>query len=571
MEQDQARIRIELLGKGSGKRAPIQSPLLTFLATEHPRRVSRDEILAALYPDSEPAAGRNRLRVGLTRLRGSIPLREVEETVGLDPTRVSVDLCDLKDQLRDLAFEPSAEMEIESLKALLPSLSEVLFVQATEDWRLRAQADWSQSASAALDRLGNLAEEALDNATAAASAQAMLNHFPFQVQPWERYLRAMARMGLSAEAERKLALARKQAKAEGWPWPEELEQWVVEGEYQDGLGPELSSGENLALERFFRRTMLSQPELAVEILGSTSFRPEVLRAPKAVLPLLREALNLHVGHCEARERIQVRVITALSIMEETAEVLKAAEEFLSLPIAPARRRITLLSKSFAHATLCDLDAAMGAIEEAMTLTSGPTAESDLFECRAQRATFLMFGGKLEQAEAELREVVSFFDSHPVDGAETDVLAIRGNLGLNLLHQGRIDEATHILLHVVDTSRAMRQDNLLGLFAPVLGLALAEREGGIHPCLGEGLRAAYRTSASRAITAASYVGRALMASHAELDGGVLREAYGHRLGLDRPLNWLEQATFQPVLADPPAIKRPLLDFVRATLRRIAKLS
>lgn len=543
----------------------VPGALLLRLAASHPAPVRRDDLVHDLYGESGTADARNRFRVALTRLRRAVPLLETDDGVALDPDVVEVDVTDLGQRLADIALEPSAEAESALLKELLGPLATVLFPGAASDWELDAQGRWSLAASRALERLGRLAEEAIDNATAASAAEAALRHFPYDAEAWEQYLRAMTRLGRGAEAGRNLAAAQRRARAEGWPFPESLEAWIPHREERDALGPELSPGESLALERFFRRTLVQQPDLAVEILGSNSFRPEVLRSPRAVLPLLREALALSVGPSEARERIQVRVITALSLLELETEVLAEAERFLAQPVAPARRRIALLNASFAHATLGDLDRAIERVEEAMALVSVPDADYARLECVAQRATFLMFRGEFAVAEAALRDSIANLERLSQEGAERDLLSIRGNLALCLVLQDRSEEAVAVLRPVVEVARRMGLQDVLGVNAPVLALALANTGAPMGPAPTEGLRAAYRMGPRRAIIAVAIVGLALYTAGADPGCSTLLEAWAHRRLSPIALNATEIRIYRPVLDQRPEATRPLVDFVRATLR------
>lgn len=560
-------LHISLLGTPRirrGKRVSVPGDLLLCLAASHPNPVRRDHLLQSLYGEGATTEARNRFRVSLTRLRRLVPLVEEDDRVGLDANQVEVDVNLIEKRLAEIGLEPTVEAEVAMLKGLIGTLGTVLFPQPASEWEMDAQLNWSQTACRALERLGRLAEEVADYATAANAAEAALQHYPYDAEAWERFLDAMTRLGRGAEAGRKLADAQRRARAEGWPLAESLKTLVVDREVQDSLGPVLSPGEGLALERFFRRTLLQEPSLAVEILGSKSFRPEVIHSPRAVLPLLRQALSLSGGSSEARERIHVRVITALSLLEAHAEVLDATTQFLSQPVAPARRRIALLNASFAHASQGDLAQAIECVEEAISLASGPHAEYDRQECRAQRAAFRMMLGEVYEAEMELRESIEYLIKADFEGAKKDVLAVRGNLGLCLIMQGRIDEAVSTLRPVIQEAQRLNFRNVLAIHAPVLGLAHARLGEPAGPLMTEALRLAYRMSPQRALMAGALVGQALNALGADPKFEVLRETWGHRLLTATPLNAIERLFYAPVLHEQPTISRPLVESVRATL-------
>jgi tetratricopeptide (TPR) repeat protein len=315
---------------------------------------------------------------------------------------------------------------------------------------------------------------------------------------------------------------------------------------------------------------MHEPALAIEFLGSSSFRPEVLRDPAGVLSLLQEAAKLELPHSEAKERIQVRIITAQGLTEDVHAVLASTAQFLDQPIASARKRIALLARSFALAITGDLPGAFAAIDEATTLASGATAEYDRAECRAQRATFSMFAGSFAEAEAAYKEALDFFDRHEREGTEHDRLSVKGNLGICLLAQGRVSEAEPILRQVNESVRHHRLEAHLGLYAPPLGLANAQLGLPAERFLIDGLRSAYRVSSRRALTATAYAGRALVAMGAEVGHSVLSRSLTYRLGQGFPLNAVEQALYGAATIQRQADDLPLVEFIRTTIRACSSI-
>jgi DNA-binding SARP family transcriptional activator len=569
-----SQLKIQLLGNPraeiKNQDVPLPSALIR-LAANHPVPVRREDLIASLYPEVSPSTARNRLRVALTRLRQRVPLLDLPgDLIGLDPHLVEVDLDEVRRTAHAAAQEPEVQAELTTLRSLLPAFSQVLFPLTEHDWQLIAQAEWSATALVSLDRLAELAEETGDFTTAVAAAEAMLTHTPYAEHAWQRYLRSMARAGRAQDAEFRLVAARRRARKDGIAFPDSLTDWSPSGDSPSQLGPDLTPGENQVLERFFRRALTAEPDLVVAMLGSPSFRPEVIRAPRDVLPLLKEALTLETPASEARERIQVRIITALGSLEDFKAVLDETETFLELPLAPARRRIALMASSFAHAMIGNLPVALAQVEEAMQLATGPLALYDACECRAQRATYLMFGGDLAGAEDEYRACLEFFANHSQEGSEPDTLSIQGNLGINLVHQGRWDEAIQTLKLVTESASALHLDRIGGLYLPALGFALSHADQEWGRTMAKGLRLAYRLSARRAITAAGYAGLAMAAHDPELGRQISAESLAFRGETVVPLNALEQQIWPDGLdqSSPPA--RPLVDFVRATIRACAAI-
>lgn len=565
------RVQIQLLGGQAAYSDGVRfvpSSLLLRLAVAHPVPVRRSVLLESLYPEAD-AAARNRLRVALTRLRSTVPLIETGEQVGLNPTEVAVDLCDVHAELSEIEQEPSEEAERARLMSLLVPLSSPLFPNAVLDWELAAQAAWSASAVRALHRLGELAEQFFDSRTAALAAKASLGHQPYDAEAWARRMRAMTNLGEASAAASEFVAARKQAKSEGWPFPEELEGWDQSRD-EPSLGPLLTVNESHALGRFFRRALSVEPEIAIQVLGSASFRPEVLRNPRSTLPLLMEALSLPSPPSEAKERIQVRIITSLTLLEDWERAVQEVDRFIALPVGAARRRIALLSGSFAQAMLGSIDRAIEMVNEAMALATGVNAEYDGCECLAQRASFFMFRGEFQAAEVDLRRALDYLQRHAREGAEPDLLAIQGNLGLCLMAQNRPSEALEALRRVVEAGRKANLTTVLGHFAPLL--ALAESEVGERPreLMMEGLRAAYRVSPRVSINANAFIGKALTRLGDPSSERVVREARAFRCVRPTPLNVLEEWIFGRVDTGETLPVRSLLQFSRDTIRLCAGL-
>ncbi len=568
-------LRIQLLGTPratiGSQSFPLSSVLLR-LAASHPQDVRREELLESLYPEVDATTARNRLRVALARLRQRIELVETpDDRIGLSPETVKVDLHDARQAAHAASLEPEVQSELSTLRSLMPAFSQVLFPHAESDWQMVAQTEWSETALLSLERLADLAEQTGDYSTAAAASEAILTHTPYGESAWRRYLSAMSRAGRAQDAELNLAASRRRARKEGVSFPDSLAEWIPSEDSPSLLGPDLTPGENQVLERFFRRALVNDPELVINMLGSPSFRPEVMRAPRAVLPLLREALNFPTPPSQARERVQVRIITALSSLDDHEAVIQESKTFLAQPIAPARRRIALMDASFAHAMTGQLDLAIRQIEEAASLVEGEWAEYDAAECRAQRATYLMLAGDLNVAESEYRACLKFFDQNSREGSEPSLLSIRGNLGLCLAHRDQWADAEECLVSVSEAASALRIDRVKGIYLPVLGWVQSQIGTPSGSRLAEGIKLAFHISPRRAILAAAYAGLALRSNSHSEGNRVIAESASFRAESNVPLHALERSIWPDGVegVEPPT--RSLVDSVRSVLRVVSQLA
>lgn len=132
--------------------------LLAYLAGEVGRPRPRDELIEQLWPEAEPAAGRNSLSVALSSLRsqleppgsGACILTADRHTVGLNQPAVDVDLDRFRRWLR-LAREAGGGDRLEALRGAVECYRGELLPEFYDDWAvaLRRQCAGEYAAAAA--------------------------------------------------------------------------------------------------------------------------------------------------------------------------------------------------------------------------------------------------------------------------------------------------------------------------------------------------------------------------------------------------------------------------------------
>jgi DNA-binding SARP family transcriptional activator/predicted Zn-dependent protease len=173
--------------------------LLALLATEHPRSLTRDELLAYLWPENDPERGRQLLRQALYQLRGTLGedvLLAHSEEVRLDPERLGCDLWEFRDALE------RGDLEAAVAAFTAPFLSG-FFLSGAEEferWVEAERARLSLRYAEALELLATECEALGDLPGAAAWWRRLALHDPYGSRVALRLMRALEASGDRAGA-----------------------------------------------------------------------------------------------------------------------------------------------------------------------------------------------------------------------------------------------------------------------------------------------------------------------------------------------------------------------------------
>jgi tetratricopeptide (TPR) repeat protein len=504
---------VSLLGKArieGGAENLTRNPLFLYLAIHHPQPVRRDVLIADLWPEETPADVGNRFRVALTRLRRQVPLMEHDGMLALDPIEVQVDRASLATRIERAMEEPDPALEERLLTESLDDLSQPLLPEIDEPWLAPSQAEWGLRSSAAIQRVVEVARKKGDPELAVRAARAGLRILPFDESFWTSFLKAMAELGQVSEAQRSFVQARTRYRDEGEDFSPKLVE-LAQNLAKWSVGTELGripEDQAAAMVRFVSRCLETDAPLAVQMLGSPAFRPEVLHDPVATLPLLERVLTQSHPPSEALERVEVRRITALALMDRDAEVIAACDRFLAKEIGPARRRIALLNLAPNLFRQGRIEEAFAAIDCAIDIAEATDTPVDAWQCRAQRGNLMVLNEEaeaalplLEQANAYLRSVGR------TDHDDGICLAFQAQA---LAHTGRHQEAIPLCRQTRQTAQVKHHLDVETLASENLGwsLAVLGDEEGARSALRGALRAAYRHGVRYTVDALGYAAESL---------------------------------------------------------------
>ncbi|ARU40110.1 hypothetical protein CCB80_02735 [Armatimonadetes bacterium Uphvl-Ar1] len=499
---------IRLLGRLTLPSQFSKNNILLLIALNHPAPTHRSEILKHIFPETEPKEANNRARVTLSRLRKAQIISESEHHISLSPA-YKTDLQTLLENVQSAISEPDPAEEIKVLNPLISSLALPLIPQSHEPWVQAHQDQWAITATTYLSQLVTLAHQQSDFKTVARAAESIIAHFPFDDDAWSAFLTAKAKSGHVSEALRAFQQARRILKTQNEDFsPETLEA-------ADSLhlvaAPTLpfSPGQEKIIVSLFHRLTQESPELAHQLLSSPSFRTELITHPAECLPLLRQALAQNPSPGPTRERIEVRIITALSLLEDNHSLIPLAEAFLSQPIDPARQRIALLHLSFAFFQTGRFDQAFESIDRATSIAECYHTEPDAWECRSQKATFYLLNAQPQEAIPILQNSIQALANNPRDS-----LALQVNLAHAYLLNDDFNQAA-ALLNQLDSLPILRSYPHLEPIIAHVQLAFSITHNQTEQARIQGIRAlktAYRTSARHTLFAAAKVCQFLELQH-----------------------------------------------------------
>lgn len=508
---------------------------MLFFAIQFPKFTTRESIQEALWPDNSGPERFNRFRVALSRLRESTPLEETPNGIRLDPKQVTTDLAEVLTDLKTLSGEPDTLYELEQLKKLFPLLSRQLYFKSDMPVFEEAKTKWSVTAAEALTTLSELAFSQRDFNTAMLAAEAGLAHLPFDEQLWEQYLRSMAHLDRKREARHKFLEAVANDRDGELAALREQLPLIFESEER-----RFTAGQEALLLRIVERLMQSDLNWTENFFAAPAFRSEMLHNPAEAIPLLRQALALDLPPSEARERIQVRIITCLALLHRSEELVGEATRFLAEPIGSARRRIALLNLSFTLNRMGRIQEAFNAIDEATTIALTTGFIYDAWLCRGQRATMMLLNGEVLAACELLVEALAYFEANPLQG-DVDAIVLLGNYGLALAVDGQWDFAADTLERAKARAIASQAESALVLISAAQGWVwayLGRRKLALE-AFHFALRAAYRSNTQQAMMVLLLAVSALRADEpVAAQRGVEEWLAVRREIVPYPLHWLE---------------------------------
>ncbi|MEQ1823060.1 MAG: BTAD domain-containing putative transcriptional regulator [Fimbriimonadaceae bacterium] len=484
--------------------------LMALLSLAPSRKWDRRDLAGCIWPDVDFDAGGNRLRTALVGVRKAFDLEELllaeGPTLELNPRLVETDVQDAKKLERRLRFAPDADSESKIVDDFLSLVAPGLLPSWDEEWVVGWQRDWQLKRLEALHRAADLALQ-MDNVDKAIGlAQTIIAEHPFDGSAWSTFLRGMGKLGKGAEAYRSFAAARKEyggVALDISPQLVDLAKSVRDGTIGPDLAlPALTTGAEEALTRSFKRMLVNEPFLAMQIVSSDSFRLEIFRNPAPQIELLESLLANTSGDSPARVALQIIAMRSHSVLHDVDRVLELGLDLLDKPMEPLQRRLVVTVLSFCYFTIRDYERANHFIVEAHTLADAHGLPYHVSLTNADRALYLWHDGNFEAALDIFRQTFEETKDESLARVSYAPAYLCGCIGSIHAMTGKFEEAEDWLRRGLGLAQVGQYREQIAMIEPVLGYVLCSKGSSLEGAqmVVSGLTRGFRGGNVRALEA-----------------------------------------------------------------------
>lgn len=539
--------RIELLGgfrlTCHGREvASGHKRLLALLAARAPTPVKRRDLVALLYPNDPRPQAQNRIRVGLARLRSTLPLCESPEDVALGA--IDVDVSELRRALREAnqSLDPSHEKRLFEEK--IECLAKPLLPEIEEDWAEDERSAWALEAVGALARLAELASEHCDAKLQLLAAQCGLGHLPFDEELWSHAITAAGKLGQGDEILKLWKKSRYRLKREGSDYSDELQELADNIRDQSNSANatiQLSPSEEEVLRRLFVRAINEDPTAVRSLLASPALVPEIMRRPDEVERLVRFAMRDGAESEPSMIACQVHLVDALGFSERWHEAFVEGDRLLAGSLDVRSRRRLLSNLAFGRIVTGDPGLALRHLEALVEICIREGWEYELWLARCHQAAFLWTSLQFEESESLFRDCLSYLKSVSGRDVVQNIAVVETNLACLLADLGKWKESHELAQGAAEVARKRghAQNEARAALGTARALFHLGKSGEAVAFARRGLRRAARTSDQRLhVNCLELLALGLVGSPWSEEGRrLLLSTWSLRLGCEFPTNML----------------------------------
>ncbi len=400
------------------------------------RAISREELVAKVWPDTPASVARNRLRVALAKLRSLMPGAIVESHHGLslDPDVISVDATAVRHALAQAQNHVTLAEERNELMRVLATLGD----PKTFETDMPGAASFGESIARSALRVHELSMEMSLVEDAAYGARAATFYWPDSVEAWAAYLHTNWMLGSGAAAiEDASARAPKRVHSDG----------KVQDALKQARTPAPRQRDRVTSDRqnFWTEVLVSlensRPDLMRQILSA----PEALavsgKQPRLMHDALEKATPLDVENRDlVWERSAARLIGLKAWLGDADGVLQHAEKVLAISENDTILRAVWNGCAVAHSLNRDWDKAYEALDR--THEYARKLDSAMYQITTvgNRAFFKMQQARFEEAEADYATTFARLTEIDTPQARFELAIARGNSALISVFQRDWDKA-----------------------------------------------------------------------------------------------------------------------------------
>jgi len=401
-----------------------------------PHPLTREEIIAEVWPEVPLNVGRNRLRVALVKLRSLMPGAVIEHKGGLqlDPEVVSSDAHEARQAIERSQDSVTTAGEFETLLASLEPRGD----GTTFDRLAPGAGPFGEALAKAWLRAGELAAE-LNQFEVAADATRTATFFdPESTDAWAEYLLAQWRIGNvqgAAEDVKGRAPLRVQSDPKFQATVKDLRA------RNPGVRERLSSDRRMFWLEIVDLIEESRPDLMRTLLSAPQTLSLSGKQPRLMHDLLEKATPLDLEEKDTTwERSAARMIGLKAWLGDAKGVLETAPAVINTSTDVQILRAVWNAVAVAHSLVRDWDKAHEAL--ARTLEYSRLFGSEMYELttKGNGAYFKMQQGRFGEAHDAYEEIMKRLAEVDTNQAKFEHAIAIGNRALIPVFQGNWAEA-----------------------------------------------------------------------------------------------------------------------------------
>lgn len=401
--------RLELVQGGlvlrshSGEPLPLRSYKNILAALGYSEKpLTREQLIAIIWPDVAVSIGRNRLRVALVKLRHLLPGAILETDAGLilDPAEIAIDATEIRQALEKAQDCVTIAAELEALSSALATAGDGTAL----DRLLPGAAEFGELVARSWLRVSELAGELAYFEQARDAARAATLFDPDSAEGWSSYVLAHWRLGTGSLA---VADAIRRAPEFVQETPAFREAVLQVRSKHPGVRERTSSDRRSFWLDILSCIEDSRPDLMRSILSAPQTLSVSGKQPRIMHDMLERATPLDA---ETRdlvwERSAARMIGLKAWLGDAKGVLATAPAVLESSQDDQILRAVWNAVAVAHSLGRDWDLAYEALDRTMDYSRRCGSEMYELTTRGNGAYFLMQQGRFAESAKEYADGIA---------------------------------------------------------------------------------------------------------------------------------------------------------------------
>ncbi len=426
-----------VLSSHAGEPLPLRSykNILSALGySEKP--LTREQLIAIIWPDVGVSIGRNRLRVALVKLRHLLPRAILETDAGLtlDPAEIAIDAREIREELDKAQDCVTIAAELETLSSALAIAGD----GSQFDRLSPGAAEFGELVARSWLRVSELAGEFAYFEQARDAARAATLFDPDSAEGWSSYVLAHWRLGTVSMA---VTDAIRRAPNFVQEAPAFREAVLQVRSKHPGVRERTSSDRRSFWLDILSCIEESRPDLMRSILSAPQTLSVSGKQPRVMHDMLENATPLDADNRDSVwERSAARMIGLKAWLGDAKGVLATAPPVLESSQDDQILRAVWNAVAVAHSLVRDWDQAYEALDRTMDYSRRCGSEMYELTTRGNGAYFLMQQGRFGESAKEYATIIAHLNEIDTPQSKFEQAIAAGNSALIPFFQGDWENA-----------------------------------------------------------------------------------------------------------------------------------